>query len=114
MTKIRFNQLPLRIHELQKAFKGGGREIEIPVWFRQAIQRRWVDVVAQAEVEPGLSQLRIEEEEAFETLYATLSDKGLPRLMAPGRRSTIAMKPLCRSCYTSGVFRTAWNWQWGC
>ncbi|WP_185602375.1 hypothetical protein [Paenibacillus sp. 598K] len=65
-----------RCHAYRDVIEKGENIIKIPVWFRQAIQRRLMDVVAQAEVDPMLSQLRGEEEEAFETLYATLSDMG--------------------------------------
>lgn len=65
-----------RYHAYRDVIDKGENSIKIPEWFRQAIQRRLMDVVAQAEVDPVLSQLRGEEEEAFETLYATLSDMG--------------------------------------
>ncbi|WP_128656507.1 hypothetical protein [Paenibacillus sp. 598K] len=63
-----------RAHTHRGEIDKGERIIEIPVWFRQAIRRRLMGVVAQAEQHPGLSQLRGEEEETYETLYAKLSD----------------------------------------
>ncbi len=53
--------------------------MELPAWFRSAVEQRMDGVLARIEQRAELQQYRNEEEEAWEILFAALDKSYYPR-----------------------------------
>lgn len=56
--------------------------MEVPSWFRNAIQQRLDEITSDSEVGPELLQAHIDEQKAFESLYDGMDAAQFTRYMA--------------------------------
>ncbi|WP_090108758.1 hypothetical protein [Cohnella sp. OV330] len=55
--------------------------MEVPAWFRNAMQQRLDEVAVRSDTDPELQQARVEEQKAFASLYGGMDAVQLARYM---------------------------------
>lgn len=55
--------------------------MEVPAWFRNAMQQRLDEVAARSDADPELQQARAEEQQAFASLYGGMDAAQFTRYM---------------------------------